>query len=147
MPGGGGAYEAVGNEFCGAVMVCGILLVRAAGYHRVSKQTFLVLWMAAALRFLTPWQLPWSPEFWGYLPENQKLWGERVEEMAAVPFAGAAAAGEEQEVSVSSMTGENQQPETVPAGREPGRKGRGGVMKPSCIRRPELFGVRDGIRC
>lgn len=109
-------------SFVGAVMVCGILLVRAAGYHRVSKQTFLVLWMAAALRFLTPWQLPWSPEFWGYLPENQKLWGERVEEMAAVPFAGAAAAGEEQEVSVSSMTGENQQPETVPAGREPGEK-------------------------
>ena len=109
-------------SFVGAVMVCGILLVRAAGYHRVSKQTFLVLWMAAALRFLTPWQLPWSPEFWGYLPENQKLWGERVEEMAAVPFAGTAAAGEEQEVSVSSMTGENQQPETVPAGREPGEK-------------------------
>ena len=50
-------------SFVGAVMVCGILLVRAADRR--------------------PYQ---------------------------------------QEVSVSSMTGENQQPETVPAGREPGEK-------------------------
>lgn len=108
-------------SFVGAVMVCGILLVRAAGYRRVSKQTFLVLWMAAALRFLTPWQLPWGPEFWGYLPENQKLWGESAAEEMEVPVSGVTVA-EEQEVSVSSMTGENQQPETVPAGRELGEK-------------------------
>ena len=108
-------------SFVGAVMVCGILLVRAAGYRRVSKQTFLVLWMAAALRFLTPWQLPWGPEFWGYLPENQKLWGKSAAEEMEVPVSGVTVA-EEQEVSVSSMTGENQQPETVPAGREPGEK-------------------------
>lgn len=60
-------------SFMGTVMVCGILLVRAAGYRKVSKQIFLILWMIAALRFLTPWQLPWSPEFGG----------QKVEKMSA----------------------------------------------------------------
>lgn len=42
----------------GSVMIAAILLIRALALYRLPRQTFVILWLIAALRLVLPWALP-----------------------------------------------------------------------------------------
>ena len=59
------------NSLAAAVLIAVIVLVRAATLHRVPKNTFCVLWIAAALRLLLPFSIESRFSFFTLLIRKQ----------------------------------------------------------------------------